>query len=149
MERKTLIAIGASAGGVPALYDFFDNTLSDAVSYIITTHLFPSQKSVLCEMIEKYAAIEVCEVEDQMEIKPDNVYVMPENEVMSINGGRLILTKRDLSIKVNNAIDIFFDSLLKRDILILLPLFFPVWAKMVPMALPRFQKMEVSFSPGT
>lgn len=111
MKKRTLIALGASAGGATALYDFFDNTMPDQVSYVITTHLYPHFKSMLTEMIRKHAAIEVCEVEADTLIKPDTVYVMPENKVMHIKEGRLILTPRDLDIKVNNAIDIFFNSL--------------------------------------
>jgi two-component system CheB/CheR fusion protein len=111
VKRKTLIALGASAGGTPALYDFFDHTLPDAVSYVITTHLYAHQKSVLTSMIQKHAAIEVCEVEEETQILPDKVYVMPENKVMAIRGEKLILKPRDLDIKVNRAIDIFFASL--------------------------------------
>jgi len=111
MKKKTLIALGASAGGTAALFDFFDNTLPDAVSYVITTHLYPHEKSILTAMIQKHAAIEVCEVEETTRIKPDKVYVMPENKVMMIKGENLILKPRDLSIKVNRAIDIFFNSL--------------------------------------
>ena len=111
MKKKTLIALGASAGGTAALYDFFDNTLPDAVSYVITTHLYAHQKSVLTSMIQKHAAIEVCEVEEETQIMPDKVYVMPENKVMAIRGEKLILRPRDLKIKVNLAIDIFFASL--------------------------------------
>lgn len=62
-------------------------------------------------MIQKHAAIEVCEVEEDTEIMPDKVYVMPENKVMTIEGERLVLKPRDLDIKVNRAIDIFFNSL--------------------------------------
>lgn len=111
MKKKTLIALGASAGGTVALYDFFDNTLPDAVSYVITTHLYPHEKSILTEMIQKHAAIEVFEVEEETEIMPDKVYVMPENKVMAIDGEKLILKPRDLNIKINLAIDIFFESL--------------------------------------
>ncbi len=111
MKKKTLIALGASAGGTDALFDFFDNTLPDGVSYVITTHLYPHIKSLLTSMIQKHAAIEVCEVEEDTEIMPDKVYVMPENKVMTIEGERLVLKPRDLDIKVNRAIDIFFNSL--------------------------------------
>lgn len=111
IKKKTLIALGASAGGTTALFDFFDNTLPDEVSYVITTHLHPHVKSLLTSMIQKHAAIEVCEVEDNTEILPDKVYVMPENKVMAIDGERLVLKPRDLSIKINLAIDIFFKSL--------------------------------------
>ncbi|MCC8424070.1 chemotaxis protein CheB [Mucilaginibacter sp. UR6-11] len=110
-RKKTLIALGASAGGTAALFDFFDNTLPDEVSYVITTHLYPHIKSMLASLIQKHAAIEVCEVEEDMEIIPDKVYVMPENKIMAIDGERLVLKPRDLNVKVNMAIDIFFKSL--------------------------------------
>lgn len=113
MDKKYLIALGASAGGLAALSEFFDNTLPDAVSYVITTHLYPHQKSMLTEIIQRHSDMEVCEVEDKMPIKANIVYVMPENKVMSIDDGNLVLSKRDLSIKVNMAIDIFFKSLAK------------------------------------
>ncbi len=116
MDKKYLIALGASAGGLAALSEFFDNTLPDAVSYVITTHLHPHQKSMLTEIMQRHSNLEVCEVENNMEIEPNTVYVMPENKVMAIGNGRLILTKRDLSIKVNMAIDIFFKSLAKDTI---------------------------------
>jgi two-component system CheB/CheR fusion protein len=111
MNEKVIIAIGASAGGLKPLYEFFDNTLPDGVSYVITTHLYPHQKSMLTELIRKHSSLKVSEVTDNMEIETNNVYVMPENKVMSIKDGYLMLDDRDLSIKINMAIDIFFKSL--------------------------------------
>jgi len=116
MANKYLIALGASAGGTHALSEFFDNTLPDGVSYVITTHLYPHQRSILTEVIQRHSSIEVCEVENDMKIRTNIVYVMPENKVMSILDGKLILTQRDLSIKINMAIDIFFSSLAKDTI---------------------------------
>jgi chemotaxis response regulator CheB len=63
MKKKTLIALGASLGGIAALYEFFDNTLPDDVSYVITTHLYPHEKSHLAEMLQRRSALEVREVE--------------------------------------------------------------------------------------
>jgi two-component system CheB/CheR fusion protein len=114
MKAKYLIALGASAGGLAALFEFFDNTLPDGVSYVITTHLYPHQKSILSELIRKHAAIEIRNVEDNMQIETNQIYVMPENKVMTIKGETLQLEKRDLSIKVNMAINIFFKSLAKE-----------------------------------
>jgi two-component system CheB/CheR fusion protein len=111
MKDKYLIAIGASAGGLIALNEFFDNTLPDGVSYVITTHLYPHQKSILGELVQKHAVIEICDVTDNVHIEENKVYVMPENKVMTIKGERLFLEKRDLSIKINKAVDVFFLSL--------------------------------------
>jgi two-component system CheB/CheR fusion protein len=110
-EIKYIIAIGASAGGLEALMEFFDHTLPDGVSYVITTHLDPHYKSQLTSIIQSHSKIEVCEVKHEMVIEPNTVYVMPENKIMSIAQSKLILSPRDLSIKVNMAIDIFFKSL--------------------------------------
>jgi two-component system CheB/CheR fusion protein len=113
MENKYIIAIGASAGGLSALSEFFDNTLPDGISYVITTHMYAHQKSMLTEIIQRHSSIEVCTVGHDMEINSNMVYVMPENKIMTIDKGKLILTNRDLSIKVNMSIDIFFNSLAK------------------------------------
>jgi len=111
MTKKYIVALGASAGGLSALSEFFDHTMPDGISYVITTHLYPHQRSMLAEIIQKHSAIEVCTVENNMEIRSNIVYVMPENKTMSILAGNLILTDRDLSVKTNKAIDIFFLSL--------------------------------------
>lgn len=111
MKDKYIVALGSSAGGLAALTEFFDNTLPDGVSYVITTHLYPHQKSWLAEIIQKHSLIEVLEVGDGMTVKPNTVYVMPENQTMTFNKGVLSLENRDLTIKVNMAIDLFFNSL--------------------------------------
>jgi two-component system CheB/CheR fusion protein len=115
MIQKFIIALGASAGGLKPLYEFFDNTLPDGVSYVITTHLYPHQKSMLTELIRKHSTLKVSEVTDNMKIETNNVYVMPENKVMTIKNGYLVLDDRDLSIKINMAIDIFFTSLAQEE----------------------------------
>lgn len=111
MKDKYLIALGASAGGLAALCEFFDNTLPDGVSYVITTHMYPHQKSILAELIQKHAVIDICDAENNLHIEQNKVYVMPENKVMTIKGEKLFLEQRDLSIKINMAVDIFFLSL--------------------------------------
>ncbi|RZK15496.1 MAG: chemotaxis protein CheB [Flavobacterium sp.] len=110
-QKPFIIAIGASSGGIDALSEFFDYTLPDGVSYVITTHLFPEYKSHLTDIIQMRSRIDVCTVEHNMKIESNVVYVMPENKTMTIEDGYLILKPRDLAIKLNKAIDIFFKSL--------------------------------------
>ena len=74
MKDKYLIAIGTSAGGLATLNEFFDNTLPDGVSYVITTHMYPHQKSILAELIQKHAVIDICNAADDMHIKQNKVY---------------------------------------------------------------------------
>lgn len=110
-KKRYIVALGASAGGIAALSEFFDNSLPDGVTYVITTHLYPHQKSILSQIIQKHIDIKVYDVIDNTELESNAIYVMPENKTMTIEKGNLILNPRDLSIKVNKAIDIFFKSL--------------------------------------
>ena len=48
-----IIAIGASAGGMEAIQTLFDNTPTDAVSYVIIQHLSPDHKSFMAELLKK------------------------------------------------------------------------------------------------
>jgi two-component system CheB/CheR fusion protein len=73
--------------------------------------LYPHQKSLLSNIIQRHIDIRVCEVEDTTEVETNVIYVMPENKIMTLEDGKLRLSPRDLSIKVNKAIDIFFNSL--------------------------------------
>ena len=114
-KKPFIVALGASSGGIKALSEFFDYTLPDGVSYIITTHLLPKYKSHLTSIIQTRSRIRVCTVEHNMKIESNIVYVMPENNTMTIVDGYLVLKARDLSVKINLAIDIFFMSLAEDE----------------------------------
>lgn len=51
------------------------------------------------------------EVEHGMQTLANQVYVMPENKVMTIADGILLPTDRNRSVKTNQAIKMFFESL--------------------------------------
>jgi two-component system CheB/CheR fusion protein len=113
LRKKFIIAIGASAGGQEAMSQFFDNTYLNGVSYVIVTHLTPFYKSLLADILQKRSRIQVCIAEHGMIIQPNVAYVMPENRMMTIADGKLQLEDRDLSVVLNNAINVFFTSLAK------------------------------------
>jgi two-component system CheB/CheR fusion protein len=105
-----IIAIGASAGGMEAINVLFDNTPSDAVSYVVVQHLSPDYKSLMAELLAKHSKLKIYSVENGIEVLPNCVYVLPEGKNMTISGGKLFLKNRESSTP-NSAIDIFFNSL--------------------------------------
>ncbi|UKT62989.1 chemotaxis protein CheB [Pedobacter mucosus] len=113
MSKKYIVAIGASAGGLNAIAEFFDHTLPDGISNVITTHLDPTFTSQLASIIQNHSDIKVCTVEHNMAILANTIYVMPENKTMKFEFGKFVLTPRDLTIKINKVIDTFFISLAK------------------------------------
>jgi two-component system CheB/CheR fusion protein len=105
-----IIAIGASSGGMEAIHSLFDHTPDDGVSYVIVQHLSPHYKSYMAELLEKHSKLKICEVENEMYVKPNQVYLMPKGQYMTIKNKVLYL--KDIQSKPKNtAVDIFLNSL--------------------------------------
>jgi two-component system, chemotaxis family, CheB/CheR fusion protein len=105
-----VIAIGASAGGMEAIHLLFDHTPEDGVAYVIIQHLSPDHKSFMAELLAKHSKLKIFEVENNMDIEPNCVYLMPRGKNMTIRNRRLLLT--DIRpLQPNTAIDIFLNSL--------------------------------------
>lgn len=105
-----IIAIGASAGGMEAIHLLFDHTPEDGVSYVIIQHLSPDHRSFMAELLAKHSKLKIFVAENDMDIKPNCVYLMPKGKNMTIQHRRLIMTD-SYAIQPNMAIDIFLNSL--------------------------------------
>jgi two-component system, chemotaxis family, CheB/CheR fusion protein len=108
--NQFIIGIGASAGGMEAIHTLFDNTLTDAVSYVIIQHISADHKSLMAELLVKHSKLKIYEAEHEMEIQSNCIYVIPHGKNMTIADGKLILSERKNSTP-NSSIDIFFNSL--------------------------------------
>lgn len=106
-----IVAVGASAGGLEAIHELFDNLPQDtACSFILIQHLSPDYKSLMAELLTKHTKMKVWEAEDGMLVRANCVYVIPSRKIMTIRHGKLRLTEKEVSIP-NNAIDTFLYSL--------------------------------------
>ena len=81
------------------------------MAYVFVVHLAPDHDSALSEIISKVTTIPVHEITDNISLAPNNIYVIPENNVLTVVDGVLKLTPRDLKVKVNLPINVFFKSL--------------------------------------
>lgn len=108
----TVVAIGASAGGLEAIHEFFDNVPQNTnVSFVVVQHLSPDYKSLLVELVSKHTHMNVFEAEHDMPVHKNCVYVIPNNKLMTIKGGKLQLADKASDKAPNTAIDIFLYSL--------------------------------------
>ena len=110
-----VVGIGASAGGLRALEEFFENMPSDGgAAFIVIQHLSPDFKSLMKELLERRTRMAVHRVEEGMAIAPNNVYLIPPGKNLSVEQGVLHLSEQQ-SRKVHGAIsfpiNIFFNSL--------------------------------------
>ncbi|MCX6153160.1 MAG: PAS domain-containing protein [Candidatus Kapabacteria bacterium] len=106
------VGIGASAGGLEALEQFFSNMPNDCgIAFVIILHLDPTQVGIMPELLQRLTAMKVVQVTDRMQVQPNNVYVIPPNRSMSLLNGALHLFEPIETRGLRLPIDFFFRSL--------------------------------------
>lgn len=109
-----VVGIGASAGGLEALQDFFQKMpLNPGAAFIIIQHLSPDYKSLMDELLARYTKLKIKKVEDGMPVEIDCIYLIPPKMNMTIFRGKLMLIEQSNERTLNLPIDIFFRSLAK------------------------------------
>jgi two-component system chemotaxis response regulator CheB len=104
--------IGASAGGLPALKEFFKPIPANTgIAYIVVTHLRREHPTQLDELLRRYTPLPVCRLTSSTRLQPDHLYVLAENRMVTLNDGVLTIRERGENEVLNNAVDIFFTSL--------------------------------------
>lgn len=106
-----IVGIGASAGGLEALQEFFDNMIPDpGAAFVVIQHLSPDYKSFMGELLGRHTTIPIQVVKDKTTIEINHIYLIPPKMNMTIRGGMLYL-KEIIGRSLNLPIDIFFRSL--------------------------------------
>ncbi|HEU0149199.1 MAG TPA: chemotaxis protein CheB, partial [Bradyrhizobium sp.] len=106
-----IIGIGASAGGIEALEGLFRGLPSDpGFAAVVVTHLGPGRESVLDEVIARFTSMTVRPATDGLELKPDCVYVLTSNSLVTVEKRRLIV-RPSANRRQHKPIDIFLSSL--------------------------------------
>ncbi len=112
IQESRLIAVGASAGGLEALKSFFEGVPpKDNNSYIVIQHLSPDFKSMMGELLAKSTDLAIEEIEENTEINPGTIYLIPTTSNLIIQNGQLQLVDKPKGQKLNLPIDMFLQSL--------------------------------------
>lgn len=107
-----IVCIGASAGGMEAIHELFDNIPQDTgFSFIVIQHLSSDHKSLMAELLSKHTTMKVAEAKENTRVEPDTVYVIPNNRNITIRNRTLLLSDKEQGRSPNMAIDIFLHSL--------------------------------------
>ncbi|GAA4644430.1 chemotaxis protein CheB [Pontixanthobacter gangjinensis] len=111
-DNCPIIAIGASAGGLAALEEFFDEIPADlGAAFVIIQHLDPKHDSMIAEILARHTAMPVKQIEHGMLVESDNVYVIPPNFYAALNSNIFELSEAVLQHGVRMPIDKFFRSM--------------------------------------
>jgi two-component system, chemotaxis family, CheB/CheR fusion protein len=112
-----VVGIGASAGGLRALEEFFENMPVDSgAAFVVIQHLSPDFKSLMKELLERRTRMEIYRVTDGMVLEANSIYLIPPGKNLTINNQRLHLLEQGERNRhgLNFPIDIFLESLAKN-----------------------------------
>ena len=107
-----IVGIGASAGGLEALEQFFGNMPKDnGMAFVVIQHLDPTHVGIMPELLQRITQMKVFQATDSLKVKPNCVYVIPPNKSLSILNGALHLFAPVETRGLRLPVDVFFRSL--------------------------------------
>jgi len=113
-----IVGIGASAGGLRAIEDFFGNMPpQNGAAFIVIQHLSPDFKSLMNELLERRTQMNVYVAIENMPLKPDTIFLIPPGQNMVLRGDKLHLSpqERQTGSQLHFPIDLFFESLAQDE----------------------------------
>ena len=107
-----IVGIGASAGGLEALEQFFGNMPKDSgMAFVVIQHLDPTHKGIMPELLQRITSMKVFQASDRLKVQANCVYVIPPNKSLSILNGALYCLDPVESRGLRLPVDVFFRSL--------------------------------------
>jgi len=77
-QEFVIVAIGASAGGLEPIEQFFAHMPANAgIAFAVVQHLAPDHESALPHLLQKYTTMPVEQVRNSTKVAPDSVYIIP------------------------------------------------------------------------
>ncbi len=107
-----IVGIGASAGGLAALEEFFDHTSNNSgMAFVVIQHLSPDFKSLMDDLLARHTKMTIHRVSDGTVLEANSIYLIPAKSHMTISEGKLFLTEVDTGQHADLPIDVFLNSL--------------------------------------
>lgn len=107
-----VVGIGASAGGLDAVQQFFNNISDESgIAFVVVQHLSPDFKSLMPELLAKNTKMKIYTASNNLKIKPNCIYLNQRNKNLIVKDGKLLLIDKAPKDHLNLPIDLFFHSL--------------------------------------
>ena len=112
VDDLLVVGIGASAGGIEVLQQFFEQVdPRSGIAYAVILHLSPDQDSELAGLLQQITPIPVTRVVGRTRIETDHIYIVPPNQHLVMEDDDIALIA-DTSVEDRRApVDIFFRTL--------------------------------------
>jgi two-component system CheB/CheR fusion protein len=111
----TVVAIGASAGGIEAVTELLSYLPANTgLAFVLIQHLDPTHHSLLTELLSRKTAMAVHEVKHGMTVEANAIYVIPPNVTMTISDQTLQLSPRTEVRGLHLPVDEFMRALAEQ-----------------------------------
>lgn len=115
-EDFLVVGLGASAGGIQALKEFFSRVPKDSgIAYVVILHMSPEHESKLAQILQSTTTIPVNQVQERIRVLPNHVYVIPPSQNLSMTDGHLQLTDMIGVEERRSPVDLFFRTLAETN----------------------------------
>src|SRR3982750_3926767 len=107
-----VIGIGASAGGIGPLQQFFGDMKPDTgLAFVVVMHLSPDFESQLASVLQQKTSMPVTQVTESVKVRPNSVYVIPPHHQLTFSDSTLTLVEPQQQLGKRITIDLFFRTL--------------------------------------
>jgi two-component system CheB/CheR fusion protein len=111
-EPAAVVGLGASAGGIGPLRQFFtDMDPQSGLAFVVVMHLSPEYESQLANVIQQKTTMPVTQVNETVHVRPNHVYVIPPNHQLTFEDSTLHLVPPQQPLGRRVTIDLFFRTL--------------------------------------
>jgi len=113
--RPVIVTIGASAGGVSALQQFFGALPEQSgAAYVVVVHLDPAHRSEMAAILAAKTRMPVVQVGERQRLEADHVYVIPPDRRLQMVDHDVSTAEFDEPRGQRSPIDLFFRSVAER-----------------------------------
>ncbi len=113
-EISLVVGVGASAGGLSALKQLFDDLPErSGLVFLVVQHLDPNHSSMMAEILDKRCRLKVTEARDGHRLEADCVYTIPPDAYIEISDRAIRVVEPTEKRGFRTAVDHLFRSLAK------------------------------------
>lgn len=107
-----IVAIAASAGGLPAIGEILSKLPDDfPAAIVVVQHLDPRHRSLMAEILSRQTKLRVKQVEEGDRLEVGTVFIAPPNKHLLVNtDGSMSLSESELVHFVRPSADLLFES---------------------------------------
>lgn len=107
-----IVGVGASAGGLEALEQFFERVEPDCgVAFVVVQHLSPDFNSLMDEILARRTTLRVLRAEQGQRVAANTIYLLTPRKNILLQDRTIQLVDQEPRQGLNLPIDAFFNSL--------------------------------------